>query len=97
MQLISLLGDLNHRKLTMDCHAPPTTPFSVAIGPLASEKGVPPVLSLRTIKSDVVVGLKQEDVERLNVEEPGWKISAKYAVVLLTEGRKSEAAEAHSD
>jgi hypothetical protein len=72
--LVLFKGDLNHRKLTYDCHAPPTTPFEVAIGPLASEAGTPPVCSLRTIKSDVVVGIKGEDAQRLDQEEEGWKI-----------------------
>lgn len=74
--LVLFKGDLNHRKLTYDCHAPPSTPFEIAIGPLAEEPGAPPVASLRTIKSDVVVGLKAEDAERLDREEPGWKISS---------------------
>ena len=60
--------------LLSDCHAPPTTPFEVAIGPLASEPGTPPVLSLRTIKSDVVVGIKGEDAQRLDETEPGWYV-----------------------
>ena len=30
-----------------------------------------------------IVGLKGEDAERLDKEEPGWKISGKYAVILL--------------
>jgi len=88
--LVLFKGDLNHRKLTYDCHAPPTTPFEVAIGPLASEPGTPPVVSLRTIKSDVVVGIPGEDAQRLDETEPGWKISGKYAVVLLSEGHKGE-------
>jgi len=88
--LVYFKGDLNHRKLTYDCHAPPTTPFDIAIGPLASEGGAPPVCSLRTVKSDVVVGLKGEDAERLDKEEPGWKISGKYAVILLSDGNKGE-------
>jgi hypothetical protein len=50
----------------------------VAIGPLASEAGAPPVCSLRTIKSDVVVGIPSGVGEKLDEEEPGWKISGKY-------------------
>lgn len=88
--LVIFKGDLNHRKLTYDCHAPPSTPFDIAIGPLASEAGAPPVCSLRTIKSDVVVAIPGETAERLDKDEPGWKISGKYAVVLLSEGRKGE-------
>ncbi|KAF5366952.1 hypothetical protein D9757_010852 [Collybiopsis confluens] len=91
--LVFFKGDLNHRKLTYDCAAPASTPFEVAIGPMASSAGAPRVVSLRTIKSDVVVGLGEEGdelVERLDKEEPGWKISGKYAVVLLSEGRPGE-------
>lgn len=76
--LVIFKGDLNHRKLTYDCHAPLDTPFPVAIGPLASEPGAPPVASLRTIKSDVVVGIPSGVGEKLDEEEPGWKISGKY-------------------
>ncbi|GAA6007412.1 hypothetical protein JCM11491_004154 [Sporobolomyces phaffii] len=88
--LVIFKGDLNHRKLTYDCHAPPSTPFPMAIGPLATEPGAPPVLSLRTIKSDVVVGIPPNKAEELDESEKGWKISGKYAVVLLSEGRKGE-------
>jgi len=89
--LVIFKGDLNHRKLTYDCHAPLDTPFATAIGPLASEPGAPRVASLRTIKSDVVVGIPSGVGEKLDEEEPGWKISGKYAVVLLSEGRPGEA------
>ncbi|GAA5989901.1 hypothetical protein JCM10908_002369 [Rhodotorula pacifica] len=88
--LVVFKGDLNHRKLTFDCHVPPTTPFDVAIGNLATEAGAPPVLSLRTVKSDVVCGIPEGKAEQLDRDEPGWKISGKYAVVLLSEGRKGE-------
>lgn len=88
--LVLFKGDLNHRKLTYDCHAPPATQFDVAIGPLASESGAPPVASLRTIKSDVVVGITDADAARLDKEEPGWKISGKYAVVLLSKGQPDQ-------
>jgi hypothetical protein len=74
-------GDLNHRKLTYDCAAPASTPFEAAIGPMSSKGGAPKVCSLRTIKSDVVVGLGSggdEKAKTLDEEEPGWKISGKY-------------------
>jgi damage-control phosphatase, subfamily III len=79
--LVLFKGDLNHRKLTYDCAAPASTPFEIAIGPMASSAGAPVIASLRTIKSDVVVGLGREGdeaAERLDKTEPGWKISGKY-------------------
>ncbi|KIK07252.1 hypothetical protein K443DRAFT_87651 [Laccaria amethystina LaAM-08-1] len=91
--LVIFKGDLNHRKLTYDCAAPASTPFEVAIGPMASAAGAPKVASLRTIKSDVVVGLGPDGdriAEKLDQTEVGWKISGKYAVVLLSEGRPGE-------
>lgn len=48
---------------------------------MGSKAGAPKVCSLRTIKSDVVVGLGSgggEKVKNLDEEEPGWKISGKY-------------------
>ncbi|KAG6813212.1 hypothetical protein H0H92_013099 [Tricholoma furcatifolium] len=91
--LVYFKGDLNHRKLTYDCAAPASTPFEIAIGPMASSAGAPKIASLRTIKSDVVVGLGDDGdmvAENLDKTEPGWKISGKYAVVLLSEGRPGE-------
>ena len=79
--LVIFKGDLNHRKLTYDCAAPPSTEFDIAIGPMASAAGAPRICSMRTIKSDVVVGLGPEGdklAEKLDKEEPGWKISGKY-------------------
>ena len=70
--------------MTYDCAAPASTPFEAAIGPMASSAGAPVVASLRTIKSDVVVGLGDEGdeiAERLDKEEPGWKISGKYVSI----------------
>jgi hypothetical protein len=84
--LVYFKGDLNHRKLTYDCAAPASTPFDIAIGPMASSAGAPKVCSLRTIKSDVVVGLGTEGdeiAEELDKDEPGWKISGKYVCIFL--------------
>lgn len=79
--LVIFKGDLNHRKLTYDCAAPASTPFEQAIGPMANTPGAPKIVSLRTIKSDVVVGLGRDGDEiakKLDEKEPGWKISGKY-------------------
>jgi hypothetical protein len=79
--LVIFKGDLNHRKLTYDCAAPASTPFEEAIGPMANSAGAPKVVSLRTIKSDVVVGLGLNGdavAKELDEKEPGWKISGKY-------------------
>lgn len=75
---------------TYDCQTPSDLSFNMAIGPLANDEGAPPVASLRTIKSDVVVGVDQATADRLDKEEPGWRISGKYAVVLLSDGHKSD-------
>ncbi|OCB85624.1 DUF89-domain-containing protein [Sanghuangporus baumii] len=89
--LVIFKGDLNHRKLTYDCAAPAATPFEEAIGPMASAPGAPKICSLRTVKSDVVVGLPSNELaDKLDKDEPGWKISGKYAVVLFSEGRPGE-------
>ena len=48
---------------------------------MSSAAGAPKVCSMRTIKSDVVVGLGENgcDVaDGLDKLEPGWKISGKY-------------------
>jgi hypothetical protein len=47
------------------------------------------VCSLRTIKSDVVVGIPSGVGEKLDEEEPGWKISGKY--VSLSSGSMTAA------
>lgn len=88
--LVIFKGDLNHRKLTYDCQAPSQTPFDVAIGPMSSEEGAPPVVSIRTIKSDVVVGVSEEVTKKLDKDEEGWRISGRYAFIGLSEGTKTK-------
>ncbi|RIA90420.1 hypothetical protein C1645_693563 [Glomus cerebriforme] len=84
-QLVIFKGDLNYRKLVYDCKWETTVPFKEAIGPLASAKGAPSVLTLRTGKSDLFVGLEEGIEERLNSVEKGWMYSGKYAVVQFSE------------
>ncbi|KDQ17073.1 hypothetical protein BOTBODRAFT_30461, partial [Botryobasidium botryosum FD-172 SS1] len=78
--LVIFKGDLNYRKLTGDVKWPTTTPFSTAIGPI---KGEFALLSLRTCKADVVVGLEEGVAGRLDADESekGWRINGKYGLI----------------
>ncbi|CDO57506.1 hypothetical protein DV495_001365 [Geotrichum candidum] len=90
--LVVFKGDLNHRKLIRDLEWPRTTPFKTAIGALATS-GIK-VLTLRTIKADVVVGLEEgveaelekKWVEMGNENKLGWAYSGKWAVIQFSDG-----------
>lgn len=80
--LIVFKGDLNHRKLVYDCYWPHTTPFTQAIGPMASTSlDGPAILTLRTCKSDVVVGLAEGQAEEVEAKHADWMVSGEFAVV----------------
>ncbi|KAI8881707.1 DUF89-domain-containing protein [Backusella circina FSU 941] len=80
--LLIFKGDLNFRKLTFDCDWPVTTPFKQAIGPALAEDFTN-IVSLRTNKADVIVGLTEE--KKIEIESKAtkaeWRFSGKYAVV----------------
>jgi hypothetical protein len=76
--LVIFKGDLNYRKLTGDVRWPAWTSFEEAIGPLA---GKFPLLSLRTNKADVIVGVDKEVAERLDNSGEKWRVNGRYALV----------------
>lgn len=88
--LVIFKGDLNYRKLVYDCNWPVETSFSHAIGPLASSgpewsasPPFPSVLTLRTAKSDPVVGLEGgvAATSTLDLVDKEWRINGKYALI----------------
>ncbi|MFG2698541.1 damage-control phosphatase ARMT1 family protein [Kitasatospora sp. NPDC048407] len=71
-----LKGDLNYRRLVGDRLWPPTTPFGETVRHFPS-----PVAALRTLKSDVIVGLDAATVARLDGTGTSWRTDGRHALV----------------
>ncbi|GHF63241.1 hypothetical protein GCM10018790_46350 [Kitasatospora xanthocidica] len=80
--LTILKGDLNYRRLVGDRLWPPTTPFTDA-----TEHFPSPVAALRTLKSDVVVGLDPATLTRLDTTGTPWRTTGHHAVIQVTAHR----------
>ena len=74
--LTILKGDLNYRRLTGDRAWPPDTSFA---GVVAYFPG--PVAVLRTLKSDVVIGLSPATVAELDATGQPWRTDGNHAVI----------------
>ena len=72
-ELTILKGDLNYRRLVGDRHWPASTPFAQVTAYFPG-----PVAALRTVKSDVVVGLAAGAERGL---PPSWRTSGAFALV----------------
>ncbi|QTT75122.1 protein-glutamate O-methyltransferase family protein [Streptomyces mobaraensis NBRC 13819 = DSM 40847] len=69
-------GDLNYRRLVGDRAWPADRPFDDAVA------GVPgSLVALRTLKSEVAVGLPKETVDRLDAARPDWRTDGSQALV----------------
>ncbi|MEY9876912.1 hypothetical protein ABH931_006425 [Streptacidiphilus sp. MAP12-33] len=71
-------GDLNYRRLVGDRWWEPTVPFAEATDYFPG-----PVAALRTLKSDVVVGLAPEVPDRLDASVPGWRTAGTHGLLQL--------------
>ncbi|MEE4544670.1 damage-control phosphatase ARMT1 family protein [Streptomyces sp. V4-01] len=69
-------GDLNYRRLVGDRHHPATTPFASLTSYAPS-----PLLALRTLKSDVAVGLDPDVLADLERDGGAWRTGGTHAVV----------------
>ena len=74
--LVILKGDANYRRLTGDAAWPPETPFQDTAGYFSA-----PLLALRTMKSDVIVGLPPGKAEQLQATDETWRTNGRYGVV----------------
>jgi len=74
--LVIVKGDANYRRLVGDALWPPETPFADVVGPFPA-----PLLALRTLKSDPIVGLPPGKAEALDAVEPGWRTNGRRGVI----------------
>lgn len=71
-------GDLNYRRLVGDCDWRPTTPFADTTGYFPSAVG-----ALRTLKSDVAVGIEAATVTEMDHHDVGWRTNGSRGLVQL--------------
>lgn len=76
MDLVILKGDVNYRRTVIDAHWPPTMPYAevTAYYPTA-------LASLRTLKGELIVGLREGQAEQLYGEDPDWLVNGKRGVI----------------
>lgn len=75
--LVIFKGDLNYRKLLGDVNFEYTTSFKDALGDFQPTN----ILSLRTVKSDVCVGLPQGVAETLFEKDEHWMRTGQYGLI----------------
>lgn len=77
-QIVIVKGDANYRRVVGDAYWDATTPFADVVSYFPA-----PILMLRTLKSDAVVGLQREQVAALAEEDWEWRVSGKRGIVQL--------------
>ncbi len=82
--LVVFKGDLNYRRLLGDVHWPTT----VRMEEVASY--IPAAFAtLRTLKAEIVVGLRPGQAEALYQEDPDWLINGKRGIIQLVAQREA--------
>jgi uncharacterized protein with ATP-grasp and redox domains len=76
MELVILKGDVNYRRLVGDVHWPPTTPFEAATAYFPA-----PLVALRTMKAELIVGLSPGHAERLHQQDSEWMVNGRRGLI----------------
>lgn len=80
--LVILKGDLNYRRLLDDRRWPPTTRLEDVTGYFPG-----PFMTLRTMKAEIVVGLKEGQAEALAAADPNWLVNGRRGLIHLVRRR----------
>jgi uncharacterized protein with ATP-grasp and redox domains len=76
VDLVIFKGDVNYRRLVGDVHWSPTTPFEEATAYFPA-----PLVALRTMKAELIVGLGAGDAERLQEQDPEWMVNGRRGLI----------------
>lgn len=75
-RIVILKGDMNYRRAVLDTIFPVDTPFSAIVDYVPA-----PLLALRTLKSDPVVGVPLALVERAEKADSNWRVNGRHGVI----------------
>ncbi|MGB3615885.1 MAG: damage-control phosphatase ARMT1 family protein [Elainellaceae cyanobacterium] len=75
-QLVILKGDANYRRLLGDCCWPVTASFNTIAAYFSA-----PVAALRTLKSELVVGLTTGQVSEVTLAAPNWMTAGEWGLI----------------
>ncbi|MEM2939215.1 MAG: damage-control phosphatase ARMT1 family protein, partial [Candidatus Bathyarchaeia archaeon] len=76
MDIVILKGDVNYRRLLEDRHWPYTTPITKIIYYFPTS-----LLILRTLKGEIIVGLKEGQAEEIQIRDPEWLINGRRGII----------------
>jgi hypothetical protein len=76
MDLVILKGDVNYRRLLGDAHWSPTASFESATAYFPTS-----LLALRTLKAELIVGLREGEAQRLAAQDPEWMVNARRGLI----------------
>lgn len=75
-RLVILKGDANYRRATGDALWPAGTPFSAALDYFPA-----PIVALRSLKSDTLVGVPEAITRRLDATDDAWRTTGQHGVM----------------
>jgi uncharacterized protein with ATP-grasp and redox domains len=76
MDLVILKGDVNYRRLVGDVHWPPIKSFEEATAYFPA-----PLVALRTMKAELIVGLDEGEAKRLWQDDPEWMVNGRRGLI----------------